>query len=194
MSKLVFQAIGKYVHPTRYRQIVETESCRKLSAEEQNMVSQDQKHSSQVAKKYYQKRKSREIATNAKLAMKKLHSNDIDRKLKRAVFTSDELSSDAQGEEESKETSKSFEEAGERDIERITSYQPAIRQASKCKMKSIVKGRVPFTPEEDNFLRKGLQIYEFGKWTCMLRDPRFKFHDKRTAVSLKKGAEILCRK
>ena len=26
MSKLVFDAIGKYIHPTRYRQIVETQS------------------------------------------------------------------------------------------------------------------------------------------------------------------------
>ena len=30
MSELVFQAIGKYVHPTRYRQTVETESARTL--------------------------------------------------------------------------------------------------------------------------------------------------------------------
>ena len=50
MSKIVFAAIGKYVHPTRYRQILETESSRKLSAEEQDMVSRDQKHSSQVAR------------------------------------------------------------------------------------------------------------------------------------------------
>ena len=26
-SILVFQAIGKYIHPTRYRQIIETQSC-----------------------------------------------------------------------------------------------------------------------------------------------------------------------
>ena len=32
MSKLVFDAIGKYVHPTRYRQIVETVSSRKFSS------------------------------------------------------------------------------------------------------------------------------------------------------------------
>ena len=42
MSKIVFAAIGKYVHPTRYLQILETESSRKLSAEEQDMVSRDQ--------------------------------------------------------------------------------------------------------------------------------------------------------
>ena len=31
LSILVFQAIGKYVHPTRYRQIIETESVQILN-------------------------------------------------------------------------------------------------------------------------------------------------------------------
>ena len=35
LSVLVFQAIGKYIHPTRYRQIIETESGNKLDLEEQ---------------------------------------------------------------------------------------------------------------------------------------------------------------
>ena len=74
--KIVFAAIGKYVHPTRYRQILETESSRKLSAVEQDVVSRDQKHSSQVARTYYQKRSSREIATHARLAVKKLQNGD----------------------------------------------------------------------------------------------------------------------
>jgi len=34
MSKLVFDAIGKYIHPTRYRQIVETQSLNQLISEE----------------------------------------------------------------------------------------------------------------------------------------------------------------
>ena len=34
MSKLVFDAIGKYIHPTRYRQIVETQSLNELTSEE----------------------------------------------------------------------------------------------------------------------------------------------------------------
>ena len=37
MSKLVFDAIGKYIHPTRYRQIVETQSLNQLSSEEQRI-------------------------------------------------------------------------------------------------------------------------------------------------------------
>ena len=35
MCKLVYQAIGKYIHPTRYIQIVETESTKTLCLETQ---------------------------------------------------------------------------------------------------------------------------------------------------------------
>jgi len=49
MSKLVFDAIGNYIHPTRYRQIVETQSLNELTSEEQSILSEDQKHSSAVA-------------------------------------------------------------------------------------------------------------------------------------------------
>ena len=35
MSKLVFDAIGKFIHPTRYRQIVETQSLKLLTSKEQ---------------------------------------------------------------------------------------------------------------------------------------------------------------
>ena len=59
MSKLVFDAIGKYVHPTRYREIVETASSKKLSSKAQGTISEDQKHSSIVARVHYQKQRSR---------------------------------------------------------------------------------------------------------------------------------------
>ena len=55
MNKLVFDAIGKYVHPTRYRQIVETQSLHLLTHKEQRILSEDQKHGSAVAKVHYQK-------------------------------------------------------------------------------------------------------------------------------------------
>ena len=50
MSKQVFDAIGKYIHPTRYRQIVETQSLNQLNSTEQRILSEDKKHSSAVAK------------------------------------------------------------------------------------------------------------------------------------------------
>ena len=41
MSKLVFDAIGKYVHHTRYRQIMETASSKKLSSTAEGMISEN---------------------------------------------------------------------------------------------------------------------------------------------------------
>ena len=55
-SILVFEAIGKYVNPTRYRQIIETESYENLELEECTWIFEDQKHSSQVAKMHYRKK------------------------------------------------------------------------------------------------------------------------------------------
>ena len=48
MSKLVFDAIGKFIHPTRYRQIVEKQSLNLLTSKEQQILSEDQKHSSAI--------------------------------------------------------------------------------------------------------------------------------------------------
>ena len=81
MSKLVFDATGKYIHPTRYRQIVETESLNQLTSEEQRILSEDQKHSSAVAKFHYQKRRSREVAVKAHEYLQKLRgskSSEVD--------------------------------------------------------------------------------------------------------------------
>ena len=71
-GRLVFQAIGKYINPTRYRQMIETESVEKLSVDEQQILSLDQKHTSFVAKVHYQKLKSRDVAQKGKKMMKKL--------------------------------------------------------------------------------------------------------------------------
>ena len=39
MGKLVFGVIGKYIRPTRYRQIVETQSLNQLTGKEQRILS-----------------------------------------------------------------------------------------------------------------------------------------------------------
>ena len=74
MSKLVFDAIGKYIHPTRYRQIVETQSIHQLTSEEQRFLSEDQKQRSTVAKVHYQKQRSREVALKGRECLQKLQS------------------------------------------------------------------------------------------------------------------------
>ena len=75
LSVLVFQAIGKYIHPTRYRQIIETESVNKLDLEEQRVVSEDQRHSSNVARVHYQKLRSRDVALKGRTCMEKLRGD-----------------------------------------------------------------------------------------------------------------------
>ena len=72
MTLLVKEAIGKYINPTRYRQIVETESAEKLDPAEREIISKDQKHSSDVAKLCYRKQLSRDVATRGKQCMAKI--------------------------------------------------------------------------------------------------------------------------
>ena len=84
MSKLVFDAIGKFIHPTRYRQIVETQSLNLLTSKEQQILSEDQKHSSAVAKVHYQKQRSREVAVKAHECLQKLQGtkgSEVDREV-----------------------------------------------------------------------------------------------------------------
>ena len=71
-GRMVYQAIGKYVNPTRYRQIIETASSDFLSIKDQSLISLDQKHTSNVAKVHYQKKRSREVAQKAMNCMEKL--------------------------------------------------------------------------------------------------------------------------
>lgn len=72
MIMIVHQAIKRYINPTRYRQIIETESSERLTIEEQRFVSEDQKHSSQVAKIYYKKKHSRQVAIEGRKCMDKM--------------------------------------------------------------------------------------------------------------------------
>ena len=72
MSILVHQAIGKVINPTRYRMIIETESSENLTRSEQESISRDQKHSSGVARRIYQRRTSLEVAKQGQSCMTKL--------------------------------------------------------------------------------------------------------------------------
>ena len=75
MTILVHEAIGKHINPTRYRQIIETESSERLNLEEQHFISEDQKHSSTVAKIHYKKTQSRIVAIEGKKCMEKMTKN-----------------------------------------------------------------------------------------------------------------------
>ena len=72
MKMLVYVAIRKYIHPTRYRQIVETSNGERYSREDQEIISEDQKHSSTVANVYYKKKQSRNVVIQGKACMDKM--------------------------------------------------------------------------------------------------------------------------
>ena len=58
--------------PIRYRQIIETESSEKLTFDEQTCLSEDEKHTSNVAEIQYQKLRSENITMKVKLCLEKL--------------------------------------------------------------------------------------------------------------------------
>ena len=72
MSKMVFDAIGKFILPTRYCQIVETQSRNQLTSKEQRILSEDQKHSSAVGEVHYLKQRSRKVTAKAHECLQKL--------------------------------------------------------------------------------------------------------------------------
>ena len=161
MSKLVFEATGKYIHPTRYRQIVETASHQQLTSSEQESISEDQKHSSVVAKVHYQKRRSRDVAAKGHECLKKLQGEQGCR-----------LDEDVRS-----RLSNRSNDSPEKKMPNALPTNAASAQLSK-------KKALLFTPEEDEYLRHGIRRHGHGKWVAILRDPSYKFKPGRTPNSL----------
>ena len=171
MSKMVFDATGKYIHPTRYRQIVETASHDKLNDKEQDAISEDQKHSSVVAKVHYQKQRSREVATRAHECLRKLQG-DMGAQLEEQVcFRLSQSPSSSSDQERANESLCEDTEVPQQPVESNSSHGP--------KRKILL-----FTADEDKYLRAGINCHGYGHWSAILRDPRYKFQKGRTANSL----------
>ena len=178
LSVLVFEAIGKYIHPTRYRQIIETESVNNLDLEEQRFVSEDQKHSSNVARVHYQKLRSRDVAIKGRSCMDKLrgeHGRAMDLCVERLR----------------REDSNTMEvNATETDSDTVSTHTQQSLTEQNDKRLPITKGPVRFTQEEDNYLRKGFE--KFGvRWTAILKCPLYKFEHSRVARTLRMRALTL---
>ena len=184
MCKLVYQAIGKYIHPTRYRQIVETESAKKLCLEDQKNISLDQNNSSQVARIYYQKNSSRRVAVDGQISMRKLlgGSRDTSDSLIKSMLFSEKSESDiskaslkeikndyrTDEEEDDVESLIPCAQASPQKELKINHEETKVRESSDDKnstasttlkefKNSERRTRVPFTPEEDSFIRKGIK-------------------------------------
>ena len=77
MTKLISKAIGILITPTTYRKIIETESDEKLNTSEKDAVSEDQKHGSGTAKRYYRLTRARTAAKKGKKCMAKLLGSPV---------------------------------------------------------------------------------------------------------------------
>ena len=186
-GRMVYQAVGKYVNPTRYRQIIETASSEFLSPQEQDAISYDQKHTSNVAKVHYQMKRSRRVAERAMSCMEKLIRSS--------------QNENATTENETEETENEMEmEANDNEIQ-VTLSETVTRRRNMRERVELTVDKVPtkevvdqvkntrkkknaFTKEEDNFLLKGLKKYGRGKWTHILNDPEYKFHPSRKNSTL----------
>ena len=173
MSKLVYDAIGKYIHPTRYRQIIETASSHKLSPHEQFWLSEDQKHSSTVARVHYKKLRSRDVARKGQECMRKLRSMTL-----QDSSTDDSVSDDSSASHNATQNAE--------DIVDTLPEMSAMSGSGKefCNPKK----RLKFTEEEDASLVKGINKYGIGRWKQMLRDPDINFNLCRTSDTLIKRA------
>ena len=171
-GRMVYQAIGKYINPTRYRQIIETESVKLLSVEEQSLISFDQKHTSNVAKVHYQKQRSREVARKSSECLQKMI--EIQKSADHQIEEHASAVLEIKQSEENKENEKVDLEHEKHNEEIISSEKTETFRRKKC----------PFSKEEDNFLIKGIKKYGKGKWMSILNDPEYKFHSSRKNSTL----------
>ena len=149
MSKLVFDAIGKYIHPTRYRQIVETQSLNLHSSKGRRILSEDQKHSSAVAKVHYQKQRSREVAVKAHECLQKLQG--------------------VKGSEVDKDVNSRFSDSSSEPAAIILESRstPRKKETPPSHAFGIQRNHhrrvLKFTSDEDYFLKEGIRRYGIGQ-------------------------------
>ena len=133
MSLLVHQAIGLFINPTRYRQIVETESSKRLTTEQREVISKDLKHGSYVAKRSYQKDLSRDIALQGATCMQELvgtsreeHTHDLASELRNISVMDNESVENATilGDEVEEVHQKNDDFVPESDIMEVEDSQP----------------------------------------------------------------------
>ena len=172
-GRMVYQAIGKYINPTRYRQIIETESADNLTAEDQAVVSLDQKHTSNVAKVHYQKKKSQEVAKKASKCIESLLPDC----LKPNRSESDNSIPENEG-EKAATASDSLTAVQSSENFQTSNMNSIPLELAKRKKKNS------FNEEEDSFIIRGLKKHGKGKWTRILKDPDFLFHPSRTNATL----------
>ena len=219
LSLLTHEALGQHITPTRYRQIVESESVDKLSKEQQEIISKDQKHSSYIARRSYQKKLSREVAVEGVAAMRELVGSD-QREEHNGVLAG-VLRKDVAAEHVKPATISAEDGGTPMDLE-SASISPAVInvdpititdetstsaeskdddsvnvtgsddiEVKKEEMEQVK--RLSFSPEENSFIREGYVKYKTSssKWSDILKDTDYKFHPSRTRDAIRMRANSL---
>lgn len=208
MTILVHEAIQKYIHPTRYRQIVETASSDRLNSSEQEIISKDQKHNSRVAQVYYKKRLSREIAEKGKECVDKMAGSSrvaVNETIKSVLseieknknsfdltFLPDNITTPSPSQTNSciviDESSSSTTDTllQEKVDELCTNH--IVEDDMDVKMEEIqnqTRSLKRFSPNEDKNLYNGIKKYGRHNWASILHDKEFSFDKDRSRDSLR---------
>ena len=211
MTIMTYEAIQKYINPTRYRQIIETASSDLLTPEEQDIISRDQKHNSNVAKVYYRKKESREIAQKGQTCVAKM-AGDSRKNTNLAIenllsdinaaqnsfdlgFVQNTVSplSDVEMDANNVESSIINIDDDNNDLNlqsKVTDIltNPIVIEDKDIKieeMKTQSRTQHRFTNEEDSFLSEGIRKYGCHDWVSILNDENYKFNKNRTRDSLR---------
>ena len=178
LGNFVHQATQRYISPTRLRQIVETEAGYRLTTEQQAFVTEDQKHTSQVARIHYKKMRSRRVAAKAREALQELG-------LPVSVDSVDSLpvphSSQIDPAADTLQDSKAFIQIKR---EEPFPFPPPLL------VKTGTNTYNRFSEEEDVCLFNGIMRHGWGRWARILRDPDYSFLPHRTSRTLGQRAVL----
>jgi len=140
-------------------------------------VTEDQKHTSLVAKIHYKKRDSRQVAERGKKAVQKLR--DQNGSLNAIKTASTTIHFDI------KTSTGTIDKAAD-NVDQATQ----LWKSSDLTEEVVRKKKVPFSQIEDNYLISGLKKYGKGKWTNILKDSEYKFHPSRKSATLFTRAKL----
>jgi len=141
-----------------------------------------------VAKMHYQKQRSREVAVKAYSHFKELQGNK-----------GTELDDDVLGRLSEKNPACARDQTDFNDTPSTEEPEPERKtpekhvKQSNCSKTISQKKRlspprrkknIPFSPEEDKCIKRGLKRYGFGQWKAILGDKDFTFEKCRTTNSL----------
>ena len=213
MTIMVHEAIGKYINPTRYRQIVETSSSDRLDSSEQEIISKDQKHNSRVAQIYYKKKLSRDIAEQGKKCVDKMAGGSrekVNETIKSVLtdieksknsfdltFLPDDITSEMSIENDMPividDSSSRLDQSLQEKVNDLCS-SPVVQDDLEVKTEEINTQNRPlkrFSENEDKNLAKGIEKYGKHSWASIINDKDFSFDRDRTRDSLRVRANSM---